>query len=177
MYITAWNDHFLNIIIFFEGTTMSRSLYFGAGTAFLFSIMAVFAGGCATRDGEETAGQAAKASAFAEEQAIGDKMIKALRDNDADTFLSFLHKDTRVRFGKKEFESNRADMKKLFGEIVSAQYVTALEMPTLHPMIWKIRFRRAAQQKDAAPVFHENLFQIVFGRLDGKPCVLSFLFL
>ncbi len=156
---------------------MDRSRYFGAGTAFLFSIAAVFAPGCATRDGAETAGQTAKASALAEEQAIGDKMIKALRDNDSSVFLSFLHKDTRVRFGKKEFEANREDMKKLFGEIVSAQYVTTLEMPTLRPMIWKIRFSRPSQQKGAPPVIHENLFQIVFGQLDGKPCVLSFVFL
>lgn len=156
---------------------MGKSWYFGAGTALLFLFAAAFTGGCATRDGEETPGQTAKTSTLSAEQAIGDKMIKALRDNDSAVFLSFLHKDTRVRFGKKEFETNREEMKKLFGEIVSAQYVTTLEMPTLRPMIWKIRFSRPAQQKGAAPVIHENLFQIVFGQLDGKPCVLSFIFL
>ncbi len=156
---------------------MNRSKCYSAGIACLFSIMAVFTGGCATQDKETAVKQTPGVSSLAEEQALGDKMIKALRDNDSASFLSLLHKDTRVRFGKKEFEDNRADMKKLFGEIVSVQYLTSLEMPTLRPMIWKIRFCRKAQQKDAAPIYQETLFQIVFGRLDGKAYVLSFGFL
>ncbi len=50
-------------------------------------------------------------------------------------------------------------------------------MPTLHPLIWKVRFCRKAKQKNEPPVYQETLFRIVFGRLDGKLYVLSFGFL
>ena len=156
---------------------MNRYKCYSAGIACLFSIITAFTGGCVTQEKDPAVKQTPVVSSLAKEQALGEKMIKALRDNDSNTFLSLLHKDTRIRFGKKEFEDNRAEMKKLFGEIVSVQYLTALEMPTLHPMIWKLRFCRKAQQKDAAPIYQETLFQIIFGLLDGKPYVLSFGFL
>lgn len=156
---------------------MSKREWVSAGIACFFPIMTIFTGGCVTPDKEAELKQTSPKSSFAEEQVLGEKMIKALRDDDAAAFIALLHKDTRARFGKKEFAENRVEVKKLFGEIVSFQYLTALEMPTLHPLIWKIRFRREARQKNEPAIDQEALFRIVFGRLDGKLSILSFGFL
>ena len=150
------------------GNSTLRLAAFGAA---LVPALLLFSG-CATKT--ETATEMADRGSL-EERMLGEKMLKAFKDKDSKAFLALLPPETRKRFGEKEFQSARSEIVTPLGEPVSYEYVTDLQAPVLHPMIWKVRFHRLGSNKQ--PIEQDALFRIIVGKLDDKPWILSFGFL
>ena len=103
-------------------------------------------------------------------------MLKAFIRNDGKTFLSHLPDEMREKFTEKQFSASRKSIIDSMGEPISFRYVTALELTTFTPHIWKIRFERT-DARNGKKYTSEILFRIITGKLDGKPVVIGFQFL
>ena len=103
-------------------------------------------------------------------------LLMAFLDNDAETFLANVPAEARERFNETAFQTTRKSVIESMGEPISFQYVTALELATFTPHIWKIRFKRT-DERSGKEFTSELLFRILVGRMDGKPVLISFQFL
>ncbi|MCI5779209.1 MAG: hypothetical protein MR051_05270 [Lentisphaeria bacterium] len=103
-------------------------------------------------------------------------LLKAFIRNDAREFLAHVPPEAREQFNEKSFAATRNSVLESMGEPISFQYVTALELTTFTPHIWKIRFKRVDLKTDKE-FTSELLFRILVGKLDGKPVLISFQFL
>ena len=103
-------------------------------------------------------------------------LVKAFILNDGKTFLSYLPEEMQAKFTEKQFAASRKSILDSMGEPISFQYVTALEMTTFTPHIWKIRFERT-DPRNGKKYTSEVLFRIITGKLNGKPVLIGFQFL
>ena len=103
-------------------------------------------------------------------------LLKAFIRNDGKTFLSYLPDEMREKFSEKQFAASRKSIIDSMGEPISFRYVTALELTTFTPYIWKIRFERT-DPRNGKKFTSEVLFRIITGKLNGKPVVIGFQFL
>ena len=103
-------------------------------------------------------------------------LLKAFVRNDARAFLNCLPEEMREKFSEKQFAASRKSIIDSMGEPISFQYVTALELTTFTPHIWKIRFERT-DPRNNKKFTSEILFRVITGKLDGKPVVIGFQFL
>ena len=103
-------------------------------------------------------------------------LLKAFVRNDAKAFLNCLPEEMREKFSEKQFAASRKSIIDSMGEPISFQYVTALELTTFTPHIWKIRFER--KDKKGNIIHSEALFRIITGDVgQGKAAVIGFNFL
>jgi len=146
-------------------------------TAMLAGVLAVTAllTGCATCIRELPA-EARKHEPQGAEYEFCRQLVIAFMKNDAKTFLSHLPEEVRNKFDEKQFAASRKSVLDSMGEPISFQYVTALELTTFTPHIWKIRFQRT-DPRNGKKFTSEALFRIITGKLDGKPVMIGFQFL
>lgn len=103
------------------------------------------------------------------------ELLKAFVKNDAGKFVALLPARLQKEFDHKKFEVTRKAVTDSMGEPVSFRYVTALEMTSVTPHIWAIRFSRISRD-EKEEYFSEMLFRVITGTLDGKPYIIGFNF-
>ena len=135
----------------------------------------ILAGGCATCIRELPA-EVRKQEPQGAEYEFCRQVVIAFMKNDAKKFLSYLPEETRNKFDEKQFAASRKSVLDSMGEPISFQYVTALELTTFTPHIWKIRFQRT-DPRNGKKFTSEVLFRIITGKLNGKPVMIGFQFL
>ena len=111
-----------------------------------------------------------------EEYAFSRKLVIAFMRNDAKGFIQHLPEEVREKFDEKKFDASRKSIIESMGEPISFQYVTALELTTFTPFVWKIRFQRT-DPRNGKKFTSEALFRIITGKLDNKPILIGFQFL
>lgn len=105
----------------------------------------------------------------------GETLVAAFCDDDAERFLNALTPEMRRKFKEEHFDAIRKEMRKTLGEPESFVYLTELETPLVHPMIWKVRFLK--ENENGGSSVHEALFRVIVGNADGKDLILGFGFL
>lgn len=145
-------------------------------TGVLFTILAaaVWLAGCTVI--RELPAEARREQPQGAEFDLCRAQLKAFMSNDAKTFVSNVPEEARRTFNEKYFAASRKSVIESMGEPISFQYVTALELATFTPHIWKIRFKRV-NARTGKEFTSELLFKILVGKLDGKPVMISFQFL
>ncbi len=115
----------------------------------------------------------------AAEKALGEKLVKAYRDNDAKTFVAALPVEVKERFGQKEFEKTRKDIQESMGEIEKFEFLTTLDAPGFRTYIWKVTFKRTKVMDKNAELRQETLFRLVMTtpKEGAKPYLMTFGFL
>ncbi len=113
------------------------------------------------------------------ERAIGEDMLKAFQEDDADKFMSFIPEGDRERFTEKNFDATRKAITESLGEVKSYEYVTVLNAPGFRTHLWKVRFERTKVMDRDAKLTQETLFRVVTVTPDKKnvPYVVTFGFL
>lgn len=109
----------------------------------------------------------------------GEILVRAIVENDADSFLRELPENLIQDFGKKDFDKTRSSMIKELGTPVSYTYLRNMAHPLATISIWVIRFERNVKDnKDGKEktVAMEVLFRVVSGQIQGKETLLSFNF-
>lgn len=111
------------------------------------------------------------------EYELGKAVLSAFVANDAEKFINLLPEETRTAFNVETFKKTRKSITDSVGEPISFYYVTTLELPSLSPQVWKVRFKRENTNK--SKVFtSELLFRIVTGiTKENEAVVTSFQFL
>ena len=107
-----------------------------------------------------------------QEYELARKLLQAFIQNDAETFVTLLPEETRTKFTVKNFASTRKSVVESIGEPISYAYMTTLELPTLHPQIWKVRFRRK-NINQTREYTSEALFKVVTGMDNNKKAVIT----
>ena len=111
------------------------------------------------------------------EYELGKALLTAFVTNDAEAFVNLLPEDTRNTFDKEAFAKHRASIVKSVGEPISFHYLTTLELTTLNPQIWKVRFKRT-NLKNIEDFTSELLFRVVTGMSKKNEAIItSFQFL
>ena len=108
---------------------------------------------------------------------LGKALLTAFVTNDAEAFVNLLPEDTRNTFDKEAFAKHRASIVKSVGEPISFHYLTTVELTTLNPQIWKVRFKRT-NLKNTEDFTSELLFRVVTGMSKKNEAIItSFQFL
>lgn len=118
-------------------------------------------------------------SAPVPEKKMGEKLVRALIENDSKAFLKELPENLIQDFGKKDFEKTRNSMVKELGEPVSYTFIRNMAHPVAKISLWVIRFERtpaATTNTKEKRLVMEVLFRVVYGKMDGKDTLLSFNF-
>ena len=140
----------------------------------LFSVLAVFSlTGCVTV--KEYAPQAEKLTVSKEEYELARKLLQAFVKNDADAFVALLPEETQTKFTSGEFAKTRKALLEAVGEPVEYSYLTTLELPALHPQIWKVRFKRWNVNR-SKEFTSEILFKVVTGTVKKQAVITGFNF-
>ena len=106
------------------------------------------------------------------EYELARALLQAFVKNDAEKFVSLLPEETRTKFTVENFKQTRKNVLESVGEPVSYSYVTALELPSLTPQVWKVRFRRDNVNK-TKEYTSEVLFKVVTGMINDKEAVIT----
>ena len=130
------------------------------------------AGGKSKTEAQNTGKDEAK---ILEEYKYGRKLVKAFIAGESRTFVKLLPARLQKEFDHKKFEATRKAVMDSMGEPVSYRYITALEMTSVTPHIWAIRFSRISRD-EKEEYFSEMLFRVITGTLDGKPYIIGFNF-
>ena len=112
-----------------------------------------------------------------EEYELARALLAAFVANDAKAFIALLPDEKRTNFNAETFAKTRKSIVDSVGEPVSFTYLSALELPSLTPQIWKVRFRRV-NYRNGKEFTSELLFRVVTG-MTGKntPVITAFQFL
>ena len=140
----------------------------------LFSALAVFGlTGCVTV--KEYAPQAEQLTVSKEEYELARRLLQAFVKNDADTFVSLLPEETQTKFTAEEFAKTRKALLESVGEPIEYSYLATLELPALHPQIWKVRFKRWNVNR-SKEFTSEILFKVVTGMVKKQAVITGFNF-
>lgn len=104
------------------------------------------------------------------------ELLTAFVKDDGKRFVELLPESLRSGFNEENFKKFRKAVMESAGEPVSFQYVTALELMTFTPHIWKVRFKRT-DLRTGKEYTSEVLFRVIVGWIDRKPVITSFQFL
>lgn len=142
--------------------------YFSA--LFLFAVSALLFSGCVVIKEYTPARESVKASP--QEYELSRRLLQAFIKNDAKTFVSMLPEETRRNFNEDTFKKTRKNIIESVGEPVEYTYMTTLELATLHPQIWKVRFKRWNVNR-TKEYTSEILFKVITGMVDKKQAVIT----
>ncbi|MBQ9788240.1 MAG: hypothetical protein IJW31_01390 [Lentisphaeria bacterium] len=108
---------------------------------------------------------------------LGKALLTAFVKNDAKTFIGLLPEETRESFTVETFAKSRKSITDSVGEPIAFHYLTTLELTSLNPQIWKVKFQRTNLEN--TKVFtSELLFRVVTGMTkDNEAVVTAFQFL
>ena len=74
------------------------------------------------------------------EHELARKLLHAFVTNDSAKFVSLLPEEMSKKFDRAAFKKYREQLVKSVGEPISFTYLTTLELQSLSPQIWKVRF-------------------------------------
>ena len=106
------------------------------------------------------------------EQELARKLLQAFIKDDAKTFVSLLPEEARKNFTTDNFKQTRKSVIESVGEPISYTYMTTLELSSLHPQIWKVRFKRHNVNR-TKEFTSEVLFKVITGMSDRKTAVIT----
>ena len=107
-----------------------------------------------------------------QEYELARQVLQAFVKNDAETFVSLLPEEMRTKFDVKAFNKFRKNVLDSVGEPVAYSYVTSLELASLNPQIWKVRFRRYNINK-TKEYTSEVIFKVITGMINDKEAVIT----
>ena len=142
--------------------------------AFLFFLL--FLPACCTIPGEKTQNVNQLEFSRGDERLrlLGEKILRAMQESDYKSFAEYVNgKENKI--SEDEFRVSEKNIREQFGRITGFEYLTDLEMPLMHNLIWKVQFERKGKNQDR--VKQELLFRLVLGTINGKPHVISMSFL
>lgn len=132
----------------------------------LLPMVIVWCGGCRTGD----AGRGENIPEMVQIQAQGREIIRAIAERDFGRYR--LHGgDASGIAADKEFANSCDDMEKRLGKIREVTFVTMLETPGVANLVYRIDFCRKSD--NGKELKHQQLFQLVFGKVDGSPKLLG----
>lgn len=105
---------------------------------------------------------------------VGEKILTSLQNNDYREFAKYVN-DKENKISEEEFQVSEKNIREQFGTIKGFEYLSDLEMPLVHNMIWKVQFERKGKNQET--VKQDLLFRLVLGTIDGKPHIISMGFL
>ena len=112
-----------------------------------------------------------------QEYELARKLVQAFVKNDAKAFIALLPEETQAKFTEEMFAATRKSVTDSVGEPAAFSYVTTLELPALHPQIWKIQFRRK-NINETREYTSEILFKVVTGMTNKKEAaIVGFFFI
>lgn len=104
----------------------------------------------------------------------GEKILQALQNKNYSEFAKFAN-EKENKITEEDFRTSEKNIREQFGKITGFEYLTDLELPLMHNMIWKVRFERKGKNQET--VRQELLFRLILGSINGKPHVISMGFL
>lgn len=129
-------------------------------------VAAVLSGGCQTGQG-----RAEQVPTFSEQAQIqGNEIIRAIADRDFPRYRKH-GGDVSGIGADQEFVNSCDDMEKRLGKIRKVAFLTVLETPGVANLVYRIDFCR--KSADGKNLNHQQLFQLVFGKVDGKSQLLG----
>ncbi len=100
----------------------------------------------------------------------GNEIIRAIAARDFDRYQRNGGDASGIAAGE-DFLSSCEDMENRMGKVEAVEFLTALETPGVVNLVYRIGFiRKTAGGKDLK---HQQLFQLIFGRVDGKSRLLG----
>ena len=103
-----------------------------------------------------------------------EKILQALQNSNYREFAEYVN-EKENRISEDEFRISEKNIRAQFGRITGFEYLTDLELPLMHNMIWKVQFERKGKNQET--VRQELLFRLILGSINGKPHVISMGFL
>ncbi len=120
----------------------------------------------------ESAPEKSAVTVAPQEYELARQLLQAFIKNDAETFVALLPEETRTKFTAENFANTRRSVIESIGEPVAYSYLTTLELPALHPQIWKVKFRRK-NINQTREYTSEVLFKVVTGMDNNKKAVVT----
>lgn len=105
---------------------------------------------------------------------IGDRILYAVQHSDYKEFEKYVNSDEN-KISEEDFHSSGKNIRDQFGRITGYEYLTDLQLPLMHNMIWKVHFERKGKNQET--VRQDLLFRLILGTIDGKTHVISMGFL
>ena len=105
---------------------------------------------------------------------LGTDILTALQKSDYQLFAKSVN-DNENKISEDEFQVSEKNVRNQFGKITGFEYLTDLETPLMHNLLWKVQFERTGENQKT--VKQELLFRLILGTINGKPHVISMSFL
>ena len=131
-------------------------------TLLLFAL--IFAGGCSTL--KELPAAAGKNPCCEK----GSAIIRAIAEKNFADYVRFAGETPDISDREKFLESCN-DMEKRLGKMEKFSFLTGLKTPEVTSLVYCIDFCRNGS--DGKKIEHQQLFQLVFGKVDGKSKLLA----
>ena len=138
----------------------------------IFCVIAILLSGSGCVIVKEYAPEKEAVKVKTQEYELAKKLLQAFIKDDAEKFVSLLPEGTRTKFTVETFRQTRKSVIESVGEPVAYTYITTLELASLHPQIWKVRFRRS-NVNNTKEYTSEVLFKVVTGMLNDKEAVIT----
>ncbi len=134
----------------------------------LLNIAAVllFAAGCRTAPPPASSG----GNGTVEYCQQADKIIRAIADRDYKNYIRTAG-ENMVSGDQEKFLSSCKDMESRLGKIGKYTFLTALQTPEVINLVYRIDFSRTSA--NGKKIEHQQLFQLVFGKVDGQSKLLG----
>lgn len=111
-----------------------------------------------------------------EEHELARKLLHAFVADDAAAFVALLPEEMRTNFNEEMFKKTRKSLFESVGTPISFKFITSLELPSLTPQIWKVRFKRVNRRGEEYT--SELMFRVITGKINKKtPVITAFQFL
>ena len=100
----------------------------------------------------------------------GNAIIRAIAARDFPAYSKYAGENPGIS-DRKEFLESCQDMEKRLGKMKKFAFVTELRTPDVTSLVYCIDFCR--EGSDGKKIEHQQLFQLVFGKVDGKSKLLA----
>ena len=100
----------------------------------------------------------------------GNEIIRAIAAKDFERYRRSGGDASGIAAGE-DFLSSCQDMESRMGRMEKVEFLTLLETPGVVNLVFRIGFCR--KTSDGKSVKHQQLFQLVFGKVDGKSQLLG----
>ena len=100
----------------------------------------------------------------------GNEIIRAIAAKDFERYRRSGGDASGIAAGE-DFLSSCKDMESRMGRMEKVEFLTLLETPGVVNLVFRIGFCR--KTSDGKSVKHQQLFQLVFGKVDGKSQLLG----
>ena len=141
----------------------------------MFLLLILLSGCCVIPDGKEPdVNKREIAKDDPRLKQTGEKILQALQNKNYGEFAKYVN-EKENKISEEEFLVSEKNIREQFGKITGFEYLTDLELPLMHNMIWKVQFERKGKNQET--VRQELLFRLILGSINGKPHVISMGFL